>query len=99
MADIRVVRSHPYTLDDAKQRLHRLIEKFSQEKARLVSEHTWSADGATCNAGGKYFKGVFAVDERELRVEIDLVGFAARMAKPMVVRQVEEAIASDFPGR
>jgi putative polyhydroxyalkanoate system protein len=95
MADITLSRNHAYGLDDAKAKLETLLAGFMQRKPDLVSDVAWS--GNTATASGKYFKGAFTVTGSDVKVDVDLIGFAAKMAKGMVRDQLTKQLDREFP--
>lgn len=95
MADITFSRNHSFGLDGAKQKLETLLTGFKERKPDLVSDIGWS--GNTATASGKFFKGSFTVTETDVSVEVDLIGFAAKMAKGMVREQLTKQVDREFP--
>ncbi|MSP90716.1 MAG: hypothetical protein EXR79_02740 [Myxococcales bacterium] len=98
MADIALTRSHAYPVEDARARLERLLVRFQAAKPDLIERIDWAADRNSAQAGGRYFKGQFRVTETAVSVELDLIGFAAKMAKGMVRARLEKTISEEFPG-
>lgn len=97
MADITLHRNHGYGVEDARARLEKLLTKFQASKPDLIEKITWSADRNSAEAGGKHFKGQFRLTASTLDVDLDLIGFAAKMAKGMVKERIEKAIGEEFP--
>jgi hypothetical protein len=97
MADISLQRTHSYGVADARARLERMLAKFQTAKPDLIERIDWAADRNSAQAGGKYFKGQFRVTESALTVELDLIGFAAKMAKGMVKDRLEKTVTEEFP--
>lgn len=95
MSDISLSRKHPFGLDDAKSKLTTLLDGFRTRKPDLVSDVQWA--GNTATASGKMFKAAFSVTDSEVNVEIDLIGFAAKMAKGMVREQISKQLDREFP--
>lgn len=95
MADISLSRNHPFGLDGAKSKLETLLNGFKERKPDLVSDVSWS--GNTATASGKMFKAAFSVTEANVGVEIELIGFAAKMAKGMVREQISKQLDREFP--
>lgn len=95
MADIEFRRKHAFGQEAALSKLQSMMNDFQARKPDLVKTLDWS--GNTANASGKYFKGTFTVDENELAVELNLIGFAAKMAKRMVKDQIGKALDGEFP--
>lgn len=98
MADISLTRAHTYAVDDARARLERLLTRFQASKPDLIERIDWAADRNSAQAGGRYFKGQFRVTDAAVHVELDLIGFAAKMAKGMVKDRLEKQINEEFPG-
>ncbi len=97
MSDISLHRAHQYGVEDARSRLEKLLIKFQASKPDLIEKITWNPDRNSAEAGGKYFKGQFKLSGSSLDVELDLIGFAAKMAKGMVKDRLEKAIGEEFP--
>ena len=97
MADISLSRNHAYSIDDARARLERLLVNFQASKPDLIQKVEWAADRNSAEAGGKFFKGQFCLSESALTVDLELIGFAAKMAKGMVKERLEKAIGEEFP--
>jgi len=97
MADISLNRPHQFGVDDARARLEKLLTKFQASKPDLIEKITWAADRNSAEAGGKYFKGQFKLTENAVAVDLDLIGFAAKMAKGMVKDRLEKALGEEFP--
>lgn len=95
MADISLSRNHAFGLDGAKGKLETLLAGFKERKPDLVSDVSWNGNVAT--ASGKMFKAAFSVSESDVGVEIDLIGFAAKMAKGMVRDQISKQLDREFP--
>ncbi|MFZ4577453.1 MAG: polyhydroxyalkanoic acid system family protein [Myxococcota bacterium] len=95
MADITLHRTHAYGAADARARLERMLKDFQAAKPDYVQQVTWAGNGAT--ASGKYFKGQFTVTETAVDAEIELIGFAAKLARGIVRERLEQALATDFP--
>jgi putative polyhydroxyalkanoate system protein len=97
MADISLHRTHSYGIDDARTKLEKLLTKFQASKPDMIEKITWSGDKNSAEAGGKYFKGQFKLSGSSLDVDLDLIGFAAKMAKGMVKDRLEKSINEEFP--
>ncbi len=95
MADISLQRNHPFGLDGAKGKLTTLLDGFKTRKPDLVSDVAWN--GNTAVASGKMFKAAFSVSDKDVAVEIELIGFAAKMAKGMVREQISKQLDREFP--
>ena len=86
MADIEIKRTHDYGLDDAKVRLEKLLNDYMKHKPDMVDSVSWQE--LTANVTGRFFKGRFTVSGGDVHVELELIGFAAKMAKGMVREQM-----------
>lgn len=95
MADISLSRNHSFGLDDAKAKLETLLAGFKERKPDLVQDVSWA--GNTATASGKFFKGAFTVTDSNVSVDVDLIGFAAKMAKGMVKEQLTKQLDREFP--
>ena len=95
MADISIRRPHSFDQQEALDKLKSMMNEFQSKKPDLVKDLSWS--GNTATAGGKYFKGTFTVEASEVAVELNLIGFAAKMAKGMVKDQIGKALDREFP--
>lgn len=97
MADITLHREHTYGVEDARTRLEKLLVKFQASKPDMIERITWAGDRNSAEAGGKYFKGQFRLSGSTLDVDLDLIGFAAKMAKGLVKDRLEKAVGEEFP--
>lgn len=97
MADITLHRKHSYGVEDARARLEKLLTKFQASKPDMIEKISWNGDKSSAEAGGKYFKGQFKLTGSTLDVDLDLIGFAAKMAKGMVKDRLEKSIDEEFP--
>jgi len=95
MADISMSRNHTYGQDAAVAKVKNMLEGFQQRKPDLVKDLAWS--GNTATASGKFFKGTFAITDDKVNVDLNLIGFAAKMAKGMVREQISKQLDRDFP--
>lgn len=95
MADIEFRRKHPFGEVVALEKLQSMMSTFQSSKPDLVKTLDWNGNSAT--AAGKYFKGTFTANADEIAVELDLIGFAAKMAKGMVKDQIGKALDGEFP--
>ena len=95
MADISMSRDHSFGLDGATEKLRNLLKGFQERKPDLVKDVAWSGNSAV--ASGKFFKGTFTVSDANVNVDIDLIGFAAKMAKGMVREQISKQLDREFP--
>ena len=95
MADISIRRNHSFDQAEALEKLKTLMNEFQSKKPDLVKSLEWN--GNTATASGKYFSGTFAVEASEVAVDLDLKGFAAKMAKGMVKDQIGKALDKNFP--
>jgi len=95
MADISMSRNHSFGQEAATTMVKTMLEGFQQRKPDLVKDLSWS--GSTATAAGKFFKGTFTVTETHVNVDLNLIGFAAKMAKGMVRDQISKQLDRDFP--
>ncbi len=95
MADIDIKRSHAFGSATALEKLQNMMTGFQARQPELVKTLDWNGNSAT--ASGKYFKGTFTVDDSAVHVKVDLIGFAAKMAKGMVRTQIGKALDGEFP--
>ncbi|GEM_PF-3585144 len=95
MADIDIKRNHSLGGVVALSKLQSLMDGFQSRKPDLVKTLDWN--GNTATASGKYFKGTFTANEDHVHVQLNLVGFAAKMAKGMVKDQIGKALDKEFP--
>ena len=95
MADISMSRNHSYGQEAATAKVKAMLEGFQQRKPDMVKDLSWS--GSTATASGKYFKGTFSVTEDKVNVDLNLIGFAAKMAKGMVRDQIAKQLDTNFP--
>ncbi|MBM4346018.1 MAG: polyhydroxyalkanoic acid system family protein [Deltaproteobacteria bacterium] len=97
MADIVLSRSHSFPLDVAKAKMTKMVESFKSKNPGFVDDVTWSADGCSASATGKMFDSRFKVNDTTFGVEVDLKGFAAKMAKGMAQTRLEKTVNEEFP--
>ncbi|MBI5610501.1 MAG: polyhydroxyalkanoic acid system family protein [Deltaproteobacteria bacterium] len=97
MADISLQRNHSFGIDSGKEKLARLVSKFQQSNPSLIDRIDWNADKTAAEAEGKHFKAQFALTTAQVKVDIDLKGFAAKMAKGMVQTKLEKTVGEEFP--
>ena len=95
MADISMSRDHSFGLDGAKEKLENMLTGFKERKPDLINDVSWSGNSAV--ASGKFFKGTFTVSDANVAVDIELIGFAAKMAKGMVREQMNKQLDREFP--
>lgn len=97
MADISLNRTHNFPIDAGSAKLQKLVEKFKGDYGAMIETVNWNADKTQATAEGKMFSAKFGVTASNVNAEIDLKGFAAKMAKGMVQGKLEKAIAEEFP--
>lgn len=97
MADISMNRRHQFDLETSKQKLQKLIGKFQASRPGMIDKIEWNADQTGATASGKFFSADFAVNASSVTVELELKGFAAKMAKGMVQQQLDKTVAEEFP--
>ncbi len=95
MADIEFRRKHGLDEAEALSKLKSMMDDFQARKPDLVKTLQWSGNVAT--ASGKYFKGTFSADGNHVVVQLNLIGFAAKMAKGMVRDQIDKLLTREFP--
>ena len=81
--------------EEAKLKLEKLLTGFQSRKPDLIKEV--NIQGNEAKAGGKYFNGCFTVTDNKVSVEVELKGFAAKMAKGMVREQLNKQLDREFP--
>lgn len=97
MADISVSRNHTLNVADAGAKLATLVDKFKGEYGSMIETVDWNAEKTSAVAKGKMFSATFGVTATTVNCDIDLNGFAAKMAKGMIQGKVEKAVAEGFP--
>ncbi|MSQ82538.1 MAG: hypothetical protein EXR77_06425 [Myxococcales bacterium] len=97
MADIVLNRTHAFPLDIAKAKMARMVESFKNKNPGFVDNVSWAEDGCSAAATGKMFDSRFKVSESTFGVEVDLKGFAAKLAKGMAQSRLERTVAEEFP--
>jgi hypothetical protein len=97
MADITITRKHAFDATNAAEKLRTLVTNFQEKRPDQVKDVSFSEDGTSATASGRFFKGTFNVTDEQVSVDIDLIGFAAKMAKGMVQQQITKALDSEFP--
>jgi len=97
MADIVLKRSHTFPVDIAKAKLAKLVDSFRTKNPSMVDAVHWTADGTGATATGKMFECQFKVTDADLSVEVELKGFAAKLAKGMAQSRIEKTVGEEFP--
>ena len=97
MADISLQRKHAYGVDEARTRVEKLVNKFKANMPSMIEYVNWAPDGCSAEAGGKMFKGQFRVTADTVSVDLELIGFLAKMAKGKVQEKLEKQLGEDFP--
>ena len=91
MATIEITREHSFSMDDAKERMDKVIEEMQKKRPELFGAVEWSANGTYAEAKGKGFSAVIEVGRREASIEVDL----NLMLKPFK-KKLESKIADKF---
>ena len=97
MADCNLTRKHTFATDEATTKLHTLVGKFQQSYGNMIETVTWADDKRSATAEGKMFTAQFGVTDTEIKAEIELKGFAAKMAKGMIQQKLEKSVSEEFP--
>jgi putative polyhydroxyalkanoate system protein len=97
MADISLSRTHSFDSETGKAKLEKLVGKFQTAYGSMIERIDWNADRSGATAEGKMFSGNFGLVGNALKVELELKGFAAKMAKGMIQQKLEKAVAEEFP--
>lgn len=97
MADIVLNRTHSFGLEVAKTKMVKMVEAFKNKNPGFVDSVAWAADGTSASATGKMFDSRFKVTDTTFGVEVDLKGFAAKMAKGMAQSRLEKTVNDEFP--
>jgi hypothetical protein len=97
VADISLQRNHNFGVDTGKEKLSRLVNKFQQSNPSMIDRIDWNADKTGADAEGKHFKAQFTLTAAQVKVEIELKGFAAKMAKGIVQSKLEKTVGEEFP--
>ncbi len=97
MADISLKRKHSFDAPTAQAKLKLLVDKFQASYGSQIEVIDWNAEKTGARAEGKMFKGQFSLAGDVLVVDIDLKGFAAKMAKGMVESRLQKTVGEEFP--
>ncbi len=97
MADCNLTRSHSFPSELATTKLHTLVGKFQESYGNMIETVTWADDKRSATAEGKMFTAQFGVTDSEIKAEIELKGFAAKMAKGMIQQKLEKSVSEEFP--
>ncbi len=97
MADCNLTRSHSFPSDVATAKLHTLVGKFQESYGNMIESVTWADDKRSATAEGKMFTAQFGVTDSAINAEIELKGFAAKMAKGMIQQKLDKTVSDEFP--
>jgi hypothetical protein len=97
MADCNLTRTHAFPSDVATTKLHSLVGKFQESYGNMIDTVTWTEDKRSATAEGKMFTAEFGVTDTQIKAEIELKGFAAKMAKGMIQQKLEKSVSEEFP--
>ena len=97
MADCNLTRTHAFPSDVATTKLHALVGKFQESYGNMIETVTWADDKRSATAEGKMFTAQFGVTDTQITAEIELKGFAAKMAKGMIQQKLEKSVSEEFP--
>lgn len=94
MPDISITSRHNLGLIAAEARLRAVVDKFAAKYATAVDAVEWTRGG--CAARGRHFAATADLSSEQLTVKVDLINFAARMAKALIKERLETVIAEEF---
>ena len=97
MADCNLHRNHSFPIDVAATKLNTLVGKFQEAYGNMIETVTWTDDKLSAVAKGKMFTANFGVSATSIDCEIELNGFAAKMAKGMIQGKLDKSVAEEFP--
>jgi uncharacterized protein YjdB len=97
MADCNLTRAHSFPSDVATTKLHTLVGKFQESYGNMIESVTWADDKRSATAEGKMFTAQFGVTDSAINAEIELKGFAAKMAKGMIQQKLDKTVSDEFP--
>lgn len=97
MADCSISRTHSFPLDLATTKLQKLVGKFQESYGNMIESVNWSDDKRSATASGKMFTAKFGVSAASIDCEIELNGFAAKMAKGMIQGKLDKSVSEEFP--
>ena len=95
MADITVRRNHGLSLEEAQEKIDKVVEDIQNEFSSLVSNIDWNDDKTNAKVTGKGFTGDFLINEDEVGIDIKLSMFAKPLKKT-VQQKIEERIEQYF---
>lgn len=94
MADISVRRKHGMEYEEAKGKVHQIVEDL-QSSMDFVDKVSWNGAGDAADVKGKGFSGNFRVDDDEVVIEIDLK-LLAKPFKGKIQDKVEQRMDRYF---
>jgi len=95
MASIDRSHSHSLSLDEVKGVVAKLVTDVQAEYPSLISSIKWNDAKTVADLKGSGFKGKFQVDDKQLKIAIDL-SLIARPFKGKVEKIVDEKIKHYF---
>ncbi|MDX9721187.1 MAG: polyhydroxyalkanoic acid system family protein [Myxococcota bacterium] len=97
MPKIARERSHTLSMDEAKQKVQKIVEDVKQSYPSLVDSISWNADQTAAKVKGKMFSGDFEVSASKVKIHIDL-SFLATPFLGKVESRIDAKIIEYFGG-
>ena len=95
MADISIKKKHGLTLEDAQERIDKVVTDIKAEFSSLIKSIEWNKQKTRADVKGKGFSGVFSVDETDIGIDVDL-SFFAKPFKEKVETKINEELTNYF---
>lgn len=95
MADISIQKKHGLMLEDAQERIDKVVTDIRAEFSSLIKSIDWNSEKTVAKVKGKGFSGVFSVDEVNIGIDVDL-SFFAKPFKEKVETKINEELTTYF---
>jgi hypothetical protein len=93
---ISVTKRHNLTQEEAKERGHKLVERFHERYGSMISEVVWNAEKTQGAAKGKIFTATFSLTDGAINVEVELRGMGARLIKGQLEAGIKKSLERRF---
>lgn len=95
MPQLKISRTHSFSLDEATKKLRELMGFVEADLARFVDKIKWASDGRSADVRGSLFKGRFSVDAAALTIELD-VSVLATLFMDKIRTRIEATLDQHF---
>lgn len=92
MAKIEREVKHTMALDDAKKTVAVMVDGVLKQHSAFVTDVKWNDDKTAAKVSGKGFKGDFCVDDKCIKLNVEL-GLVASAFKGTVEKMIDEKLA------